>query len=171
MNGLVSVASENEMTGQFFFTAIAGLALSIAGFGALVATFRRDAAWSRTEIWRLRSIVRLGFVCMFLALAPLPLYYAVAGDEMLAIRLSSLLVVIAEVWEVRGAVGERHEWQSRDWVRRYIVVGASQVAFSLLNVAIGSVWLLMIGLLIRLSHPAQLFVRVLRDFQPPIADE
>jgi hypothetical protein len=63
---------------------VAGLALSVAGFGALVTAFRRDAAWSRTEIWRLRNIVRLGFVCMFLALLPVPFYYGVAGDQVLA---------------------------------------------------------------------------------------
>jgi hypothetical protein len=159
------------MTGQFFFTVIAGLALSIAGFGGLVAAFRRDADWSRTEIWRLRNIVRLGLLCMFLALVPIPTYYALSGDEALTFRLSSLYIALAEAWEIKHALEERAAWQARGWVRGYIAVALAGVIFNLLNVALGTLWLLMIALLLRLGHPTSLFVRVLRDFQPPLAGE
>lgn len=45
------------VTGQFFFTTIAGLALSVAGFATLVTALRSEGRWSRTSLWRLRNIV------------------------------------------------------------------------------------------------------------------
>jgi len=59
------------MNGQPFFLAMAALGVTIAGFGSLVTALHLDQGWSRTELWRLRNIVRMGLVCMFLALSPI----------------------------------------------------------------------------------------------------
>lgn len=68
-------------TGQFFFTTIAGLALSAAGFASLVTALRTDGLWSRTSLWRLRNIVGESLTIMVIAITPLPLHYARDGDE------------------------------------------------------------------------------------------
>ena len=50
------------MRDAFFFLSLAGLGLSVAGFAGLVSAFRRrDEGWTRTELWRLRTIARLSF--------------------------------------------------------------------------------------------------------------
>jgi hypothetical protein len=90
------------MPGQPFLLTVAGLALSVAGFAGLMAAFRRDASWTPTDLWRLRGIVRLSFLCMFLALAPVPIFTLVQ-NEALAVAISSLLVASVYAWEARLA--------------------------------------------------------------------
>jgi hypothetical protein len=46
-----------------------------------------------------------------------------------------------------------------------------EVAFNLLNAILGALPLLMVGLLLWLAHPVYLFIRVVRDFQPPVAGD
>ena len=77
------------MTGQFFFTTIAALGLSTAGFASLVTALRREGRWSRISLWRLRAIVGESLTITIVAILPLPLYYAVGGDEALVIRIIS----------------------------------------------------------------------------------
>ena len=77
------------MTGQFFFTTIAALGLSTAGFASLVTALRREGRWSRISLWRLRAIVGESLTITIVAILPLPLYYAVSGDEALVIRIIS----------------------------------------------------------------------------------
>ena len=150
---------------------MAGLALSVAGFGALVTAFRRGAAWSRTEVSRLRNIVQLGFVCMFLGLVPVPVYYAVGGDQLLTIRLASLVIAFAETWELMLILRQRRHWENQSWVGPLVGIVSLEVAFNLLNAVLGALPLLMVGLLLWLAHPVYLFIRVVHDFQPPVAGD
>jgi len=110
------------LTGQPFFLAIAGLGLSIAGFGGVVTALHQDQGWSRTELWRLRNIVRMGLVCMFLALSPFPIY-AWLGNQSLAMRVGSALIAAVHAVESIQTFRGRKEWQSRGWLPRYIAVG------------------------------------------------
>ena len=158
------------MSGQPFFLVVAGLGLSIAGFGGLVTALHQDQGWSRTELWRLRNIVRMGLVCMFLALAPFPVY-AWLGDERLAMRVGSGLIAIVHAVESIETFRGRKEWLSRGWLPRYIALDVAFIVLQLVNVALGSVVLLEIGLLRYLAHPARLFIWVIGSFRPPISGE
>jgi hypothetical protein len=155
------------MTEALYFTTLAGIALSVAGFAGLVTALRQDGRWSRTELWRLRNIVRASLTLVVVALLPSPIYRAVGADEPLTIRILSALLVIILLDGVRRAFAERQEWGS-DYVRRVVAIVGAQIVLQVANMQLASLPLVMFGFLIVLIYPMQLFLRVIRDFQPPI---
>lgn len=154
------------MTDQFYFTALAGIALSVAGFAGLVTALRQDGRWSRADIWRLRNIVQVSLTIVVLALIPQPIYRAVGGDEQLTIRIVSALLVVMFADGIRRVVSERREWGAA-WARRTVAIVGAQLVAQLANVLIASLPLLLFGLLLGMIFPMQLFLRVIQDFQPP----
>ena len=155
------------MTGQFFFTTIAALALSTAGFASLVTALRHEGRWSRTSLWRLRAIVGESLTITVVAVLPLPIYYAVSGDEPLMIRIMSGILALKFAFAGWRAFGERGEWGTRYAVQAMLLL-AIQLAAMLANVWLASLALLMFGLLAWLTFPIQLLFRIIRDFQPPV---
>jgi hypothetical protein len=158
------------MTDQFYFTAIAGIALSVAGFAGLVTALRQDGRWSRADLWRLRNIVRTSLMIVVFGLIPQPIYRAVGGDEQLTIRIVSALLVVFFADAIRRVLPERDDWGG-NWLRSTLVIVGAQLVVQLANVLVASLPVLMFGLLMLLAFPMQLFLRVIRDFQPPIEDE
>ena len=155
------------MTGQFFFTTIAALALSTAGFASLVTALRHEGRWSRTSLWRLRAIVSESLTITVVAVLPLPIYYAVSGDEPLVIRIMSGILALKFAIAGWRALGERGQWGTRYAVQAVLLL-AIQLAAMLANVWLASLALLMFGLLAWLTFPIQLLFRIIRDFQPPV---
>ena len=130
------------------FLSVSGLALSVAGFAGLVSAFRgRDQGWTRAELWRLRMIARLSFILVFLALLPFPLY-ALTGDEPLVIRIASTLIILAHLFGMLEPRFDRRNWPGQTWVPNTLEL----------------------ALLARLVHPINLFLLVLRSFEPPVID-
>jgi hypothetical protein len=164
--GLVRVPGVRD---AFFFLSVAGLALSVAGFSGLVTAFRRrEEGWTRTELWRLRAIPRLSFILVFLALAPFPLY-ALSGDEALAIRLVSGLVVLAYLIDIVIPRFDMANWPGRSWLASAVADSAFALV-PLFNIFAAQTGLLELALLLRLIHPVNLFLLVLRHFEPPVAE-
>ena len=155
------------MTGQFFFTTIAALALSTAGFASLATALRREGRWSRVSLWRLRSIVGESLTITIVAVLPLPLYYALGGDEAAVIRIVSGALAFKFAFAIWRAVSERREWGTRFTVQAVILL-AIQLFAQLANVWLASLPVLMLGLLAWLSFPIQLLFAIIRDFQPPV---
>jgi hypothetical protein len=154
------------VTGQFFFTTIAALALTTAGFTTLVTALREEGRWSKTSVWRMRAIVGEGLTITLVAVLPLPVYYAVGGDEPLTIRIVSAVLAAKFAYATVRALMERKEWGTRYAVQAVILVGV-QAAAQVANLWLASLPLLMFGLLLWLSFPIQLLFAVIRDFQPP----
>ncbi len=155
------------MTGQFFFTTVAGLALSVAGFASLVTALRSEGRWSRTSLWRLRAIVGESLTMTVVAVLPLPVYYAVGGDEATTIRIISGLLALKFVLAVTGVLRGGWEWGRRYVIQAVVLLGI-QVVLQVVNLWLGSLPLLMFGFIWWLTFPIQLLYRVIRDFQPPI---
>lgn len=103
------------------------------------------------------------------ALIPQPIYRAVGGDEQLTIRIVSALLVIMLADSIWRAFAERHEWGA-GWFRSALAIIGAQLVVQLANVLTASLPLLLFGLLLFLIFPMQLFLRVIRDFQPPTED-
>src|SRR5438874_10311346 len=101
------------MTGQFFFTTIAALGLSTAGFASLVAALRHEGRWSRIALWRLRAIVGESLTITVVAILPLPIYYATGGDEPLVIRAISGVLALKFALAIARTIRERGEWATR----------------------------------------------------------
>ena len=152
------------MTDQFYYLTLAGLGLSVAGFAGLVTALRADGRWSRADLWRLRNIIGTSLLFVFVALLPVPIFRAV-GDERLTISIMSGVVAVIFANGIVRAFREDREWPG--YARQAALILAPQIAVMLLNVFVGSIALLMFGLLSVLLYPVQLFIRVIRDFQPP----
>ena len=155
------------LTGQFFFTTVAALALSTAGFVSLVTALRRQGHWSKTALWRLRGIVGESLLITLVAMLPLPIYYAAGGDERLTFRIMSAVLVLKFAFAIAKSLRERGEWGTRYTVQAVILVGI-QLAAQVANLWLASLPLLMFGLLLWFSFPIQLLFAVIRDFQPPV---
>jgi hypothetical protein len=157
------------VTDQFYFATLAGLALSAAGFAGLVTALRGSGQWSRTELWRLRNIVQSSLAIVVVCLLPVPIYRLVGGDEPLVIRIMSALLVLVLTDRVRATIGERREWPG--FAREAGLILGVQVVAQVVNVYVASLGLLMFGLLVWLGFPLQLFMRVIRDFRPPVHED
>ena len=155
------------MTGQFFFTTVAGLALSTAGFVSLVTALRRQGHWSKVELWRLRGIVGESLLITLVALLPLPIFYAVGGDEGTVFRIMSGVIALKFAFAIITALRERREWGTRYTVQAVLLVGI-QLAAQVANLWLASLPLLMFGLLLWFSFPIQLLFATIRDFEPPV---
>ena len=155
------------MTGQFFFTTIAALALSVAGFASLVTALRHEGRWSRVSLWRLRAIVGESLIITVAAVLPLPIYYAVGGNEPLVIRILAALLAVRFVLAMWRAFVERREWGMR-YAIQAVGLLAVQLAAQIANLWLASLALLMFGLLAWLAFPIQLLFAVIADFQPPV---
>ena len=92
------------MEGQPFFTTIAGLSVSLAGFGAVIAWLRDDpSGWDPVNLWRVKTIVRHALTIAFLCLALVPIH-TFTQDDTTTIRIGSalaVLFVISDMWRVR----------------------------------------------------------------------
>jgi len=154
----------------FFFLSLAGLGMSVAGLAGLVSAFRRGDQWARVELWRLRNIARLSFLVVFLAVIIFPIYSFV-GDEGTAIRIASGTIAAVHVIEIVLARRDRSNWPGRSWLVRSLVPDGAFAVINGLNVFFGLTGLLEVGLLLRLMHPVNLFLLVLRSFEPPVRQE
>jgi hypothetical protein len=158
------------VTDQFYFVTIAGIALSAAGFAGLVTALRGDGQhWSRTELWRLRNIVQSSLAIVVVSLLPVPIYRGVGGDEPLVVRIMSALLVLILGSRIPGVIAERREWPGL--AREAGLIVGVQLLVQLINVYVASLALLMFGLLAWLIFPLQLFMRVIRDFRPPVQED
>lgn len=158
------------MTGQFYFTTLAGIALSVAGFASLITALRGDGHWSSTDLWRLRNILSESLTIVVFAVVPFPIFYAAGGDEALTIRIVSGLIALNFARRIWGTFGERQEWGGR-YVAQVVVIVGTQTVGHIANIWLASLPLLMVGLLAWLIFPIQLFLRVIRDFHPPAAGD
>lgn len=127
------------MSGQAFFLTMSGISLSLAGFAGLLVAFRQpNQPWTRTEIWRVRRIVSRSFTCVFLSLAPIPLF-ALTGDEAAALRFASLILGATLLIDLAVLTpGWRRDWPDDRGLYVAWVIGGSNALLGLLNVVWGS---------------------------------
>ena len=152
------------MEGQFFFTTVAGLSLSIAGFASLIAWLRDDSrTWNPINLWRVKNIVREAFMIVFLALALIPIY-SLTDDIRATTRFGAAGIMLAEVL---GLFINRHPdpniWQPRVSWTIYMLGGGVVFAVQLVNLWLASLGLLQLGFLFELSSPAGIFSNFVRE--------
>jgi hypothetical protein len=153
--------------GQPFFTTIAGLSVSLAGFGAVIAWLRDDpSGWDPVNLWRVKTIVRHALTIAFLCLALVPIH-TFTQDEATTIRIGSALAAlfsISDMWRVRHP--DPTVWDPLSWR----VFMATCVAFGFLEVA--NLWWASLGLLQALylgllTSPAGIFTNFVREMGRP----
>ena len=118
--------------GQPFFTTIAGLSVSLAGFGAVIAWLRDDpSGWDQVNLWRVKTIVRHALTIAFLCLSLVPIH-SFTQDDITTIRIGSALFLAFEVIDLlRVRRPDPEVWDPLSW-RVYlttgVVLGALQIA-------------------------------------------
>ena len=147
------------MPGEFYFMAVGGLGVTLAGFAGLIAALQgREGP---VAAWRIRNVVYQGFAVTITGLGTVALY-AITQDVTLTVRLASIVLVAlrAANWgELRPSAAWRTEPQRRAGI-------AIQLAFAIaivVNVALASVGYLQLLLLVALTSPAGIFSLAVRD--------
>ena len=159
------------MPAQAFFTTIAGLSVSLAGFASLIAWLRVDpTTWDPINLWRVKTIVRHALTIAFLALALVPVH-ELTGDNAATIRIGAgLLVVFALADMVRYRERDPVIWPGSTW-SVFMVGNVSFAVFQLVNVGVASTALLEVGFLILLTSPAAIFYNFVWELgRPPSGD-
>jgi hypothetical protein len=149
--------------GQPFFTTIAGLAISLAGFGAVIAWLRDDpSGWDPVNLWRVKTIVRHALTIAFLCLTLVPIH-TFTQDDTATLRIGSaavVLFVIPDLWRVRRP--DPVVWDPLS-LRVYLVISGVLGLLALANVGWGSLGVLQALILVLLTSPAAIFSNFVRE--------
>jgi hypothetical protein len=149
--------------GQPFFTTIAGLSVSLAGFGAVIAWLRDDpSGWDPVNLWRVKTIVRHALTIAFLCLSLVPIH-TFTQDDMMTIRIGSALAVVfsvTDMWRTRHP--DPVVWDPASW-RVYIALNVALVSLGIANVVWASLGLLQAIVLFFLTSPAAIFSNFVRE--------
>lgn len=151
------------MEGQAFFTTVAGLSVSLAGFGAVIAWLRDDpSGWDAVNLWRLKTIVRHALVIAFLCLALVPTF-TIAQDDATTIRIGSAAVALFAVGEIlRVRQPDPVVWDSLSW-RVFLSAHGVLVLVSLGNVFWAGLGVFQALILVLLTSPAAIFTNFVRE--------
>jgi hypothetical protein len=149
--------------GQPFFTTIAGLSISIAGFGAVIAWLRDDpSGWDPINLWRVKTIVRHALIIAFFCLSLVPIY-TFTQEDLTTIRIASAITVLFEVtdlWRIRDP--DPAVWDPLS-LRVYFMASGFLAVLGLVNVFWGSLGLLQMLVLALLTSPAGIFSNFVRE--------
>ena len=151
------------MEGQPFFTTIAGLSVSLAGFGAVIAWLRDDpSGWDPVNLWRVKTIVRHALTLAFLCLTLVPIH-TFTGEDPLTIRIGSALVVligISDLWRVRRP--DPVIWDPLS-LKVYVTTGGLIGLTAVGNLFWASLGVLQLLVLVLLTSPAGIFSNFMRE--------
>ena len=151
------------MPGQFFFMAIGGLGVSLAGFAGLIAALapeqHRNSAIAR---WRIGRVVVWGLHVTILGFGVVALF-ALLEDETLTARVAS--GVAALVFSIRSWRSSRPgpAWPDDRYRQFVIALWAFELAIVLGNVVLGSVAYLQVIMLVFLAEPAAVFIAAIQE--------
>jgi hypothetical protein len=147
------------MPGEFYFMAIGGLGVTLAGFAGLIAALQGPEG--PVAAWRIRNVVSSGFGVTLVGFATVALY-TITQDVALTVRLASIVLVAAQLarWgEWRPGPAWPNERRRRGYILGQLAVAIAVVV----NVALASLGYLQLLLLLFLSVPAGIFARAVRD--------
>jgi hypothetical protein len=148
---------------QPLFTTIAGLAVSLAGFGAVIAWLRDDpSGWDPINLWRVKTIVRHAFSIAFLSLSLVPIY-SFTQNDVTTIRIGSAvaaLFAISDMWRIRRP--DPVIWDEVSW-RVFMSTSGVLALFALGNVFWGVLGAFQALILALLTSPAGIFTNFVRE--------
>ena len=155
------------MRSQAFFTTVAGLSLSLAGFASLIAWLRVDpTAWDPINLWRVKTIVRHALMISFLALALTPVAELVDSPTARVRIGAGMLIAFALAEMVRHRRREPAIWPGRSW-ELFLSANGAFIAFQAFNISRASTALLQLGHLILLTSPAAIFSNFVHELGAP----
>jgi hypothetical protein len=151
------------MPGEFFFMAMGGLGVSLAGFAGLIAALtpeqQRDSAIAR---WRISKVVQWGLHLTFLGFGVVAIY-ALVEDEATTARLASLCAALLLGIREWRSTRPGPAWPDEGLRRAVMALASVGVLLFLGNVAVGSVAYLHFIMLLMLLAPSMVFVSAVQD--------
>ena len=150
------------MQGEFYFMAIGGLGVTLAGFAGLIAALeRREGGHSPVAAWRIRNVVYQGFAVTFSGFATVALY-TITQDVPLTVRLATIGTVLMSAASWRSMLPSA-AWPDERRRRAAIFIVVAINAAALVNIALASVGYLQLLLLLWLTGPASTFMAAVAD--------
>lgn len=147
------------MQGEFYFMAVGGMGVTLAGFAGLIAALQGPEG--PVAAWRIRNVVYLGFGVTVVGFATAALY-TITQDVTLTVRLATIVMVLTQIvrWqEYRPGPAWRDERQ-----RRGAIFGELALVIAILvNIALASVGFLQLLLLAMLIEPVGIFANSVRE--------
>jgi len=152
-----------------FFTAVATVSMTLAGFSGLLIAFRRGDQLRNVDIFHLRGIAETGLANALIALATIAVATLV-GDLRAATRAMTVIVLVFIGFQVVLFTVRQRRASVR--VGRIQAVGAGAIDFAsaivaVLTIVLGGIGLYEALMLLLLARPMWDFVRVLRDMGSP----
>lgn len=152
------------MPGEFFFMALGGLGVSLAGFvGIITALDHREDARSEVSRWRVRNIVRAGFTLTLIGFGTVAVYSASGADLDLTIRIASLFAVVANGTRMVVEFKPGPAWPDRSQWRIAILIELLLAAGFVVTSIVPSVGLFQVLLIFALGFPLSIFFFTIRD--------
>jgi hypothetical protein len=151
------------MPGEFFFMAIGGLGVSLAGFAGLIAALspkqQRDSAIAR---WRIGRVVAWGLHVTLLGFGIVAIFALLEDATQTARAASGLAALLLSIRSWRSS-RPGPAWPEENQRRATIALWSFEVLFVLGNVVVGSVGYLHVIMLLFLAEPAAVFVAAIQD--------
>jgi len=149
------------MPGEFFFMAIAGLGVSLAGFAGLIAALDPRQG-SAVRQWRIRNIVMRGFWLTFMGFGTIATH-TVTDDVELTVRIVSAVAALVLFARFLKEIRPGPAWPDRRGLVRASVMAMIVVGLLVANTVVASVGFLQLLMLLELTDPASIFLFTVRD--------
>jgi hypothetical protein len=150
--------------GEFYFMALGGLGVSLAGFAGLIAALdRRSARASPVATWRIRNIVIIGFSVTVIGFGTVALFTVTGKNLALTAQLASVGFLVVGLWWLWFEARPGPAWTTESSRRIGQGLTVAIMAAALGNVALGRLGLLQILLLWQLVNGASIFINTVRD--------
>jgi hypothetical protein len=159
------------MEGEGFFTTVAFVGLSIAGFGGLLVALD-PRPWHDTPVasWRVRTVVSFGLRLTMVSLGVVA-FFTLSGDQDVTVRLgtAALVLVIAQLAWAAGRPGPA--WDNDSQRRTWFTYNAVHLAVALPNLVLASTGYLQLLFVWALGLPFSIFLRSVAGVGREVEDE
>jgi hypothetical protein len=158
-----SASYSPAVPGEFFFMAIGGLGVSLAGFAGLIAALTPEKQrTSPIARWRISRVVVWGLHVTLLGFGVVATY-ALFEDAELTSRIASAVAALLLGTRAWRSARPGPAWPDERQRRATLALWFGEAAFALGNVVLGSVGYLHVIMLVVLAEPAAVFVSAVQD--------
>lgn len=152
------------MPGEFYFMALGGLGVSLAGFAGVIAALdRRPEAQSPIATWRIRNIVISGFTLTLAGFGVIAIHAVTRQQVSLTVRIISVLLAIGVTARALVEMRPGPAWPSTFGWRFAVGSSLLMVVGYLTSAVRGGVGLLQLMMLFHLLDPLSIFLNTARD--------
>jgi hypothetical protein len=152
------------MPGEFFYMALGGLGVSLAGFaGVISALDRRPGPASPSTLWRVRNVVLAGFTLTVVGFGVIAVHAATDGDVPLTVRIASGFVIAANGLRILTEMRPGPAWPGDSGRYRAIAIELVLIAGFLVAAITARPGLFQLLLIGQLGFPLSVFLFTVED--------